>query len=138
MLRLPSVFLLVLLIAAPIAGLAQVAGSIQGTVVESTSAAIPAAKLTLTNTATGQNREAVSSPEGYFIFVDLSPANYQLKVGDPGFKELQMDNLVLNVGQQLTVRPKLELGAVSERVEVSAVAAPPTNRMANAPTVMAP
>ncbi len=105
---------------------AQVSGSIQGTVVDATSAAIPNAKLVLTNAAAGQTRDAVSSSEGHFIFVDLAPARYQLKVEASGFKELLMDNLSLNVGQQLTVHPKMEVGAVSERVEVSSSAAPVT------------
>ncbi len=126
MLRIQHVFGLLMLPAVSVPGLAQVTGSIQGTVVDATSAAVPSAKLVLANTATGQTREVPSSSEGYFIFVDLGPATYQLKVSAPGFKELLMGNLALNVGQQLTVRPKLELGAISERVEVSAVAPPVT------------
>ena len=104
----------------------QVTGSIQGTVVDSSNAAVPDAVLMLTNVATGQARQVASSSEGYFSFVDLAAAQYRLSVEAKGFKELVLDNLALNVGQQLTVRPRLELGAVTETVEVSAAAPPVT------------
>ncbi len=110
---------------------AQATGSIRGTVVDSSNAAVPAASLLLTSVATGETRQIPSSPEGYFLFVDLSAATYRLKVNAPGFKELLLDNLLLNVGQQLTVRPRLEVGAVTETVEVSAAPPPVTTTSAS-------
>src|SRR6185369_4872155 len=72
---------------------------------------LPGAELVLTNVATGQTRQLTSSPEGYFLFGDLSPAVYRLKVSASGFRELILDSLTLNVGQQMTVRPTLEIGS---------------------------
>ena len=106
--------------------MAQVTGSVQGTVTDASSAAVPGATLILTNIATGQSRQAQASNEGYFLFPDLGATHYRLKITATGFKELLFDDLLLNVGQQLTVRPKLDVGAVSETVEVSATPPPVT------------
>ena len=104
-------------------GFAQVNGSINGTVTDASQAAIPGAILALKNTQTGDYRRAVSSEEGFFNFIDVPRGEYAIAVTAQGFRELQLGPLVLTVGQQMTVRPKLEIGSVSETVEVQA--APP-------------
>ena len=105
---------------------AQTNGSIGGTVTDPSSAAIPAAAVALTNLGTGQSRQAVSSSDGYFSFTDLQAGRYSLKVSAQGFKELVQEDLVLNVGQQMTVRPTLTVGSVSEVVEVTGAPPPVT------------
>src|SRR5437899_591361 len=121
--RLAARFLYLLL---AISALAQTTGSVNGTVLDGQGAALPGAELVLTNAATGQTRQLTSSSEGYFLFGDLSPAVYRLKVSAAGFKELTLDSLILNVGQQMTVRPILEIGSISEKIEASASLAPVT------------
>jgi hypothetical protein len=111
---------------APISLLAQVKGSINGTVVDSSQASVPGATLVLSNKDTGELRQATSSEQGYFNFVDLARGDYSLTIKADGFRELQMGPLELTVGEQMTVRPKLELGTVSEVVEVQAIAPPVT------------
>src|SRR5438094_834367 len=108
-----------LLVTGVLSALAQTTGSVNGTVLDGQGAALPGAELVLTNVATGQTRQLTSSPEGYFLFGDLSPAVYRLEVSATGFKELILDSIILNVGQQMTVRPTLEVGAISEKIEVS-------------------
>lgn len=98
------------------------AASLNGTVLDSSGAGVPNASLTLVNADTAQMREISSSTEGYFNFPDLASGRYTLRVKSQGFKELQIGNLVLTVGRQLTVRPVMELGLVSETVEVKSVA----------------
>src|SRR6478672_6900917 len=105
---------------------AQTAGSINGTVFDNTSAAIPGANLLLLNSGTGDRRETVSSAEGYFTFPDLPPGKYELRTTATGFKAFLQTDLILTVGQQMTVRPTLELGTLSETVKVVATAAPVT------------
>jgi len=104
--------------------LAQVNGSINGTVTDASQAAIPAAVLTLKNTQTGDVRRAISSEEGFFTFIDVARGEYSITVTAQGFRELQLGPLVLTVGQQLTVRPRLEIGNVTETVEVQAALPP--------------
>ena len=119
-------FLYLLLAISALSALAQTTGSVNGTVLDGQGAALPGAELVLTNAATGQTRHLTSSSEGYFLFGDLSPAVYRLKVSAAGFKELILDSLILNVGQQMTVRPTLEVGSISEKIEVSGSLAPVT------------
>ncbi len=94
--------------------------------VDASQAPVASATLTLTNQATGERRQATSSAEGYFNFVDLSRGDYSLTVQAPGFRELHMGALTLTVGQALTVRPRLELGTVTEVVNVQATVSPVT------------
>ena len=56
----------------------------------------------------------------------LARGDYNLTIKADGFRELQMGPLELTVGEQMTVRPKLELGTVSEVVEVQSAAPPVT------------
>ena len=94
--------------------------------VDSSQAAVPGATLVLSNKDTGEIRQATSSEQGYFNFVDLARGDYNLAVKADGFRELQMGPLELTVGEQMTVRPKLELGTLSEVVEVQSTAPPVT------------
>lgn len=103
---------------------AQVNGSINGIVTDDTQAAVPNAELILRNTQTGETRHTTTSAEGYFTFADLQRGDYQLSVKASGFRELQLGPLTLTVGQQLTVRPKLDVGTVSETVEVQGTPPP--------------
>jgi hypothetical protein len=105
---------------------AQVNGSINGTLLDATQAAVAGAPLVLTNTQTGDSRQLTSSEQGYFVFTDLPRGEYSLRVSVAGFRELVMSPLVLTVGQQMTVHPILEVGTASESIEVNASALPVT------------
>ena len=76
------------------------------------------ARMRLVSSQTGETRQTNSSAEGYFAFVDLLRGEYTLTVTADGFRGLRIGSLILTVGQQLTVRPKLDVGTVSETVEV--------------------
>ena len=119
-------FSCLLLAISALPALAQTTGSLNGTVFDGQGAALPGAELVLTNVATGQTRQLASSSEGYFLFGDLSPAVYRLKVSATGFKELTLSSVTLNVGQQMTVRPTLEVGSISDQIEVTSTLAPVT------------
>jgi hypothetical protein len=105
---------------------AQVAASINGAVVDTSQAAVPGVTLALTNTQTGDSRQLVSSEQGFFNFTDLPRGEYIVKLSAQGFRELIIGPVVLTVGQQMTIHPKLEVGSVSETIEVSATPPPVT------------
>jgi hypothetical protein len=117
---------LVALMILPLSVSAQVAGSINGTVVDTTQAAIPGAKLILLNTQTGDSRQLTSSEQGFFNFTDLPRGEYSIKVNAQGFRELDIGPVVLTVGQNMTVYPRLEVGTLSESVEVQGTPPPVT------------
>ena len=94
--------------------LAQQTASINGTVVDPSNAAIPGAELVLTNIGTGITRQTLSSAQGYFNFPGLSAAHYSLSVTAKGFETLNMSGLILNVEQQMTVQPVLQIGAADQ------------------------
>jgi hypothetical protein len=93
--------------------------SINGTVVDATGSTVNNAHLTLVNIGTDQERDAVSSSQGFMNFTELTPGTYRLKVSAPGFKDVVYESLLLTLGQQLTVHVVLPLGNVTETVNVS-------------------
>ena len=60
--------------------LAQSAGSLRGTVADSTGAVLPGATVTLTNEATKFTRTGVTDAKGQYFFASVDPGNYTLKV----------------------------------------------------------
>lgn len=103
-----------------------ISGSINGTVVDATQSAIPGATLTLTNTQTGETRQLTSSSQGFFNFTDVSRGEYALRISAQGFRELTIGSLTLTVGQQMTVHPAMDVGSVSESIEVQGTPPPVT------------
>src|SRR5215831_8675603 len=118
--------ILLVIAGVPFVAQAQVNGSINGTLVDATQAAVPEAPLVLTNTQTGETRQLSTSDQGYFYFTDLPRGEYTIRVSVPGFRQLLIGPVVLTVGQQMTVHPVLEVGTASESIEVTGSAAPVT------------
>jgi len=85
---------------------------------DSSGALISSAKLTLVNIATNAKLEATSDSNGEFQFLQLSPAVYSLDVEASGFKKVVMDGIVVEVDQITHVEATLQVGSVSETVEV--------------------
>jgi len=95
---------------------------LRGMVTDPTGAAVPGAIVTMTNVATGVSDKRPSDESGRYLFADLKPAAYTAKVEAAGFKTLIRDNVVLRVGQETDLDLKLEVGEISQRVEVTAEA----------------
>lgn len=95
---------------------------LRGTVTDASGAVIPAAIVTMTNVATGVSEKRPTDSAGRYLFADLKPATYTAKVEAVGFKTLVRENTTLRVGQQTDMDFTLEVGEISQRVEVSAEA----------------
>ena len=93
---------------------------ISGQVVDQQSAALPGAKLTLNRVDTGEQREAVSSSEGYYSFPLLPPGHYDLVAGRDGFQTQRQTGIVVVTGNITTVNVALKVGDVTETVSVQA------------------
>ncbi len=103
-------------------GLGQsISGSIMGTVADPGDLAVAAARVTLTQVATGALRTTESDVRGDFVFGTLQPGEYALRVEVPGFKALHQAGIQLSAAERLPVgRLRLEVGAVAESIEVQA------------------
>ena len=94
------------------------AGTIQGTVQDVTSAAIPGAIIQALNTATGVSTETTSNAGGFYAVKGLLSGSYRLTVSAPGMKKSE-NTISLQNGQVLVYNPQLSVGEVSEKVTVS-------------------
>ncbi len=98
-------------------------GTITGTVSDSTGAAVPAAKVVITNVSTNRKVELVSNTEGNYTAPLLPPGGYMLGVTAAGFKSFEQSGIQLAVQQQARVDIALQLGGLSESVSVRGDAA---------------
>jgi hypothetical protein len=94
-------------------------GSIVGTVTDSSGAAVPGAAVTITDIATNEKRSDKSDSAGNYRFVNLVPAAYKVEVQKANFKRFVSAHSVVQVGDTLRVDAALQVGAVSETVEVT-------------------
>ena len=100
---------------------AQTAGtaSIQGTVTDPTGAAVPDAKVTVTNTDTATSRSTVSDAAGLFSLPNIPVGAYSLSVEATGFSGFVQKG-ILEVGNNTQINPILKVGSSSEHIEVQA------------------
>ena len=97
-------------------------GSITGIVTDAQNAAVPNATVTLTNSGTGISRSVTTNDSGSYTIGSLIPGTYEVKVGNAGFKTKVQSNVLLETGALLKLDLRLEVGQVSERIEVTAAA----------------
>ncbi len=97
-------------------------GSIVGTVADASSSAIASATVELTNLGTNEKRTSVTNSEGLYQFPNLTPGQYQVAVAQPGFKRVVRGPLTVQVENTIKVDFSLEVGDVSQTVEVTAQA----------------
>jgi hypothetical protein len=95
-------------------------GTFNGTVLDSSGAAIPNATVKITNTATGVETTATTTDAGVYRLPYLQPGPYRFTVTAPGFKSTIRENVQLSVAQTLTLDFNLEVGNVTDQVTVTA------------------
>ena len=114
---------LILVSVSPRGMLAQTSGTLTGTVTDETSAVIPNANLTITNSDTGVVvRTVQTSSAGVYIAEALPVGTYEVGVEAQGFQSAVRSRLVLNVADRLAVNFTLKVGQVTQKVEVTAIA----------------
>ena len=99
-------------------------GTIRGRVSDSTGLPIPGVQVTVTEEATNAVTKTRTNDVGDFVVSFLKPGLYRLSFSAPGFKEHIESGLTLLLNQQLTADVVMQVGQVTETVEVSAVANP--------------
>jgi len=96
----------------------QITGSVTGTVTDPTGATVIKAEIQLTNTGTGAIESATTDASGNFRFLLLPPGVYALRASSAGFKVFQRDGIIVEVDRSLAIPVVLQIGEVSETVEV--------------------
>ncbi|MBI4889198.1 MAG: TonB-dependent receptor [Acidobacteria bacterium] len=94
--------------------------SVAGRVADSSGAVIPAVSVVITNEGTGIETPATTNEEGYFRISSLAPGKYKVALDKQGFKPVRESGLELIVGQVARLDYTLQVGAMTESVEVSA------------------
>ncbi len=94
--------------------------TIVGTVTDPSGAAVPNAKVTVTNTDTNISKGFVTNDSGQYVAVDVHIGHYTVKVENSGFKTSEKKDILLQVGDRARVDFKLEVGGSQETVTVEA------------------
>ncbi len=94
-------------------------GSIIGSVTDNSGAAITAAQVTLTNLGTSEKHTESSGSDGLFTFVNLFPGQYRIDVEKQGFKHFVRTPVTVEVQQSTHIDAALQVGEVSQIVEVT-------------------
>jgi len=97
-------------------------GTFSGNVTDAQGASIPNAKIVITETRTGTKSNTVSGPTGKYTVPFLSLGTYDIEAEAAGFKKFQQKGLTLSAGENPVIDIKLEVGALSEEVTVTAEA----------------
>jgi len=93
-------------------------GGIRGVVTDESGASVPIAEVTLTNLGTNQVINTTTGPSGVYLFTSLPIGDYQLTVQAPGFKTFTRSPVTVVTATTATVDVVLEVGDVTEQVEV--------------------
>src|SRR6266700_4235761 len=94
-------------------------GIISGRVTDPSGAVVPHAQITVTQTETNVDAVSATNSDGLFRVPSLINGPYRVTVIASGFKKEVRDGLGLRIGENLNVEMKLQVGAVSESVEVT-------------------
>jgi len=116
---LPRLFVFVLLAAS---ASAQEAGQIVGNVRDASGGVIPAVKVTATEAGTGFAFSTTSGTNGDYVLPNLRPTVYTISAEAPGFHAFRQTDVQLQANQSLTINIAMEVGAVTETVNVAGLA----------------
>jgi hypothetical protein len=97
--------------------------TVTGVVSDSTGAVVPNAKVELTDIGTSGKTSTTTGSDGGYTFASVKPGNYHLTVSAKGFRQAVVNGLKVEVGKSALINLVLEIGAVTEVVEVTAGAA---------------
>jgi hypothetical protein len=94
-------------------------GTITGTVTDSSGAIVPKADVVITDTDTGVTRTVATTDAGTYVATFLQPGHYEVVLGGGSFSKVDRKNLVLTVGETLTVDASLPAGSASTEITVT-------------------
>src|SRR3954447_23419066 len=113
-------FLAVCLLSGATGLFGQTLGSVAGAVRDASGAAIPETQITVTNVGTNAQRTVLTNEAGSYAFPSLPPGMYTVRAERVGFKALVRTQVEIQVQQNARIDFELQLGQVSESIEVTA------------------
>jgi hypothetical protein len=117
------VLILVLLLATLANGQASLGtGRVEGTILDSSGAAIADSTVLIANQDTGISFTQKSDSTGHFMFLSLPPGSYQVTIQKQGFKTEVSSDVLVKVGTTTNLQPQLVVGAMAVKVSVVAQA----------------
>jgi outer membrane receptor protein involved in Fe transport len=114
---------LIALLVSPSVFAQETSAGLQGTVKDPTGALVIKAKVEVASPALIGTKKAETDQGGYYRFANLPPGVYSLTVTLAGFRTFKQDGIDLSVGHLPNIEVRLEVGAITETVEVSSQAA---------------
>src|SRR5438552_2993801 len=102
---------------------AQATAQIHGTVRDQSGAVLPGVEIMATQTDTGISRTVITDETGSYILPNLAVGPYRLEAALSGFRTYVQTGIVLQVDSNPLINPTLDVGQVSEQIEVKANAA---------------
>ena len=115
--KLGSLLVFSFLAAVPIWAQRQTA-SVAGSVTDASGAPVPSARVNVKNLDTGLSRETVSNDAGYYTVTALTAGRYSVTVSKEGFSTYGIPEIVLQVDQNASANAQLQVGAVTESINV--------------------
>jgi hypothetical protein len=101
---------------------AKVDAGISGIIADASGAVVSGALVEVKSVETGIVQKRQSNEEGFYAFVDLQPGIYDIEVTQSGFNTYRQTGILLDVNSAKVLNIKLNLGKISEKVEVSTAA----------------
>ena len=114
-----SAVMLAFLVAAATLGLAQSTATLQGTVTDSSNAAVASAKILIHSNSTGIERTTTTDAAGSYLASGLPPDLYRIEISAGGFQKFVIQDLKLDVATTVTRNAQLTVGSVTQEVEVT-------------------
>ncbi len=93
-------------------------GALGGVVTDPSGAAVAGAAVTLASAADGAVRAVVSDRLGEFLFGELPPGTYRLRIAASGFDDLQVADQTVELGRTARIAPSLQIGTQAQTVQV--------------------
>ena len=92
--------------------------SLEGTITDNSGAVLAGANVKIEAVETGITQEKTTNANGYYRFPGIAVGEYNVFASFRGFKTTAVEGVILQVGQTRTLDVKLDVGQVTERVEV--------------------
>src|SRR5215467_12496774 len=115
-----SISIVLIMLASAAVLRADVTGSILGVIRDRSQAIVAGAKVVVSNVQTNLTQETTSGPDGSYRILALPAGNYKLSVTASGFRTFTETEIVVKVNDELRFDVTLDVGNVTERVEITA------------------